>query len=79
MILILEPAVKSNNLLLPFVTTEKDEPSNRYIAHVYCCYWNEWKGLIREHTKIVINKNVVESFESDDDFVLYEYDCGIYL
>ena len=50
----------------------------KYEADVYCCYWNEWKGLVREHIKMIINDSNVESFEVVGNFIIYPYDCGIY-
>ena len=48
------------------------------IAHVYCCYWNEWKGLVREHVKMSIRNGKVEAYENVGDFVIYKYHCGIF-
>ena len=47
------------------------------IADIYCCYWNDWKGLVREHIQIVFSKGHIISYEVKDSLVLYEYDCKI--
>ena len=49
------------------------------VAHVFCCYWNDWKGLIREHVKMTLKDGRVEKYENLDDFVIYKYHCGIFL
>ena len=58
--------------LLPEVEVNND------IATVRCCYWNDWKGLVRETVTI----NFIEDgkFNIDEDVkteILYAYDCGI--
>lgn len=47
-------------------------------AHIYCCYWNEWKGLVREHVEMQIHNGKVISYEKKSEFVIYKYHCGIY-
>ena len=49
------------------------------IANIYCCYWNDWKGLIREHVEIKIKNGKVTSFQEIDDFVIFAFHCGIYI
>lgn len=49
------------------------------IANIYCCYWNDWKGLIREHVEIKIKNGKVTSFQKIDDFVIFAFHCGIYI
>lgn len=48
-------------------------------ANIYCCYWNDWKGLIREHVEIKIKNGKVTSFQKIDDFVIFAFHCGIYI
>ena len=50
------------------------------IAYVTCCYWNNWKGLIREH-KIIhfFPDGTVRIDEKGIEEMLYRYHCGIYL
>ena len=49
-------------------------------AHVTCCYWNNWKGLIREHKVIrFLPDSSVQIDEKDESELLYRYHCGIYL
>lgn len=43
------------------------------IANIYCCYWNDWKGLIREHVEIKIKNGKVTSFQEIDDFVIFAF------
>lgn len=62
-----------DGLLLPNVRLDKDGKS----ADVYCCYWNDWEGLVREHVKIKFNSDGTASAESPDHFTIYKYDCGI--
>ena len=74
--------------LLPKVSIEKDmsnlESENffstseeKYIANVYCCYWNEWKGLVREHIRMEISSNKIVSYKNVGEYIFYKYDCGI--
>ena len=47
------------------------------MAKVRCCYWNDWKGLVRETVSINFNdkkKICISEIESE---ILYKYDCGI--
>ena len=46
-------------------------------AIVKCCYWNEWRGLVRDTVKILFDGNSIVGFEPLDLEVLYEYNCGI--
>lgn len=65
-------------IIWPAVSLEhQDEDS--VVAHVFCCYWNDWKGLIREHVKMTLKNGCVEKYENLDDFVIYKYHCGIFL
>lgn len=74
--------------LLPKVSIELDMSNKesedffatseaKYIANVYCCYWNEWKGLVREHIRMEISGNKIVSYENVGDYIFYKYDCGI--
>lgn len=46
-------------------------------ADILCCYWNEWKGLVREHVEIQMQFGEVISYREKETFVIYKYDCGI--
>lgn len=46
-------------------------------ADVYCCYWNDWEGLVREHVKIKFNPDGTASAGFPDHFTFYKYDCGV--
>lgn len=58
-------------------TVEIEETGAEFYAHVYCCYWNEWKGLVREHVVIRVHGNRVVEYKNEADFVIYSYHCGI--
>lgn len=70
-------ALKDQGLLFPSVKIDESNISNKITAHVFCCYWNEWKGLVREHATIVFEGNVVVDFKQEDMNIFYPYDCGI--
>lgn len=72
-------AIKELGLLLPKVVLEETDSEDKCIAHVYCSYWNDWKGLVQEHSKVIINSGKVELCEKLNEFVCYSYDCGVYL
>ena len=63
----------TDGLLLPTVRLSEDKNA----ADIYCCYWNDWKGLVREHCQVKFNPDGTASINRCDNFVLYEYDCGI--
>ena len=65
-------------IIWPTVSFE-NQAGNSVVAHVFCCYWNDWKGLIREHVKITLKNKRVEKYENLDDFVICKYHCGIFL
>ena len=46
-------------------------------AIVSCCYWNSWKGLVRENVVIVFEENKVKEIRDLYSDVLYKFDCGI--
>lgn len=48
------------------------------VAKVRCCYWNDWKGLVRETVSINFNdrKRIRINKEIESE-VLYKYNCGI--
>ena len=51
---------------------------NNGVATVRCCYWNDWKGLVRETVTIYFIED--GKFNIDEDVkteILYAYDCGI--
>lgn len=62
------------NLLLPEVTLSPDGGT----ADVYCTYWNDWKGLIRDHIQIVFLRNGKIRLTEIEPLCLFEYNCGIY-
>lgn len=64
------------NRILPSIEIKAID-ADKYIADIHCCYWNDWKGLVREHTRVVFDSDRVSSFEQVGEFVYYKYDCGI--
>lgn len=86
--------IEHNPILLPSVTINRDwsddttrenvlaydaDPTvDKWKADIYCCYWNEWKGLVREHIRITLRGAKVENYENMGEFIIYPYHCGIY-
>lgn len=62
-----------DGLLLPVVNMSKD----RKTADVYCTYWNDWQGLVREHVQVKFNSDGTASIGKPDQYTFYKYDCGI--
>jgi hypothetical protein len=62
-----------DNLLLPRVEMTSDKKE----ASIYCTYWNEWQGLVREHIVLSFNEDETTSLEKEEFNILYKYDCGI--
>ena len=60
-------------LLLPEVIMSSDGRT----ADVYCTYWNDWKGLVRDHIHILFLKNGKVKLTQIEPLILFEYDCGI--
>ena len=42
-----------------------------------CGFWNEWKGLVREHVIMKVQENKVVEYKHGADFVIFSYNCGI--
>lgn len=61
------------NLLLPEVILSLDGRT----ANVYCTYWNDWKGLMRDHLQITFLKNGKVKLIEIEPLCLFEYNCGI--
>lgn len=61
------------NLLLPEVLLSTDGR----IAEVYNTYWNDWRGLVRDHVQILSLKNGRVKLTQMEPLILFEYDCGI--
>lgn len=62
-----------DDILLPKVKMSADKE----YADVYCTYWNEWKGLVREHLRVHFDEDGSASVTDSDEFIFYSYDCGI--
>lgn len=65
-------------IIWPSVTLEQ-QTEDSVVAHVFCCYWNDWKGLIREHVKMTLKNGRVEKYENLNDYIIYKYHCGLFL
>ena len=61
-----------------YPSVEFENNSDVKTAKIHCCYWNDWKGLVREHIEIQMQNGKVISYEEKDNFVIYKYHCGIY-
>ncbi len=61
------------NLLLPEVFLSPDGRT----ADVYCTYWNDWKGLVRDHIQITFLCNGKIRLTEIEPLCLFEYNCGI--
>ena len=61
------------NLLLPEVLMSADGRT----ADVFCTYWNDWRGLVRDHVQISFLKNGRLKLTQIEPLLLFEYDCGI--
>ena len=46
-------------------------------AIVSCCFWNKWRGLIRESAIITFLNGKVYLLEDFDEHVLFKYNCCI--
>ena len=67
--------LNKDGLLLPKVELAPDGKS----ADVYCTFFNDWEGLVREHVKITFNSDGSASIGKAQTFAFYPYDCGICL
>jgi len=63
--------------IIPPSVVIEEQSSNKMVASVYCCYWNEWDGLVREQTQITVVDNEVTSAKVISTVVLHQYNCGI--
>lgn len=61
------------NLLLPKVVLSPDG----HTADVFCTYWNDWKGLMRDHIQITFLRNGKVKLTEIAPFCLFQYHCGI--
>ena len=59
-------------------SVEIKEHEGGFDAHVRCCYWNEWKGLVREHVAMKVRGNRVVEYKNDEEFVIFPYHCGVF-
>ncbi len=66
--------LKHDGLLFPDVVVSKDGKT----ADVYCCFWNYWRGLIREHVRITFQPDGSAIFGKPDQYVFYDFNCDIY-
>ena len=66
----------ARNMLYPDVEVKRN--GDILTASIYCCYWNEWEGLVREHVEIQVCNGKVTSYEEKGKFIIFKYHCGIY-
>lgn len=60
-------------------SVEVEDSTGVFIAQIHCLFWNEWKGLVKDHVEITMCKGKLISYEEKDQFVIYKYNCGIFL
>ncbi|MCH5328805.1 MAG: hypothetical protein J1E02_07270 [Coprobacter sp.] len=68
-------ALSDSNLLLPNVEMAEDGLR----ADVFCTYWNNWEGLVREHIKITYNPDNTVDIKELDSLTLFNYKCDFIL
>ena len=44
---------------------------------VSCCYWSDWKGLVRENLQLSISEDGKAKIGNFHDEILFKYNCGI--
>jgi hypothetical protein len=57
--------------LLPEISKNGDK------YFVSCCYWSDWKGLVREVVVITIKDNKAQNVQTICEQIEYQYDCGM--
>lgn len=57
--------------VMPSITQNGD----RYF--ISCCYWNDWKGLVKVITFVRIENSRVMEIQTVEEKILYRYNCGI--
>ena len=62
--------------LLPSVEVSKEDDDS-CVAIVDCSYWNNWKGLAREHVTYKIIDGCVVSKTRDEE-ILFQFHCGLW-
>lgn len=62
---------KDEELLKPSVWIKDD------VAHVSCCYWNYWKGVVRETILFLFDGDRIISGQRIKDRILFKYNCPI--
>ena len=63
----------NKNELLPSVELLDKEVSG-CTAEVQCCYWNEWKGLVREKATVIVSDERCVSYKTEENTLFY-YHC----
>lgn len=63
-------------ILYPSVSIKRN--AGFITAHVSCCYWNEWKGLVREQVEIKLHSGRVLEYNNVGEFIIFKYNCGIF-
>lgn len=53
---------------------------NLFAVIMYCCYWNDWRGLVREKVSYLTQPNKAHiKDEIVNEEVLFQFHCGIYI
>lgn len=69
-----------NNTIEPQVSISKNKVGGetKFFADIYCCYWNDWQGLVCGHYRLMMNEDgCFERIFTMDQNVLHQYNCGI--
>lgn len=61
----------ATEIIHPKVTIEGDS------AYVECCYWNDWRGLVKEKASVRFDGDRVVEVKSIRKTTVYHYDCGV--
>ena len=65
----------NQNMVLPSVQLVSESEKGCEMT-VSCCYWSEWKGLVRERVTYSFENGCLIR-EDNEQIVLFSYDCGI--
>lgn len=75
--MISEDRDKLISIILNYIDDLTPEIAKYDKYYISCCYWSDWKGLIKELVEITIENNKVKSILNVDKKTLFKYDCGI--
>ena len=50
----------------------------KIFADIYCCHWNDWKGLVLDHYRVIMGEDgCFERIFTMDQTILHHYNCGM--